>query len=300
MKTVSTKLSVMGQNKQLLAGGQALGFYSHKKPLNEFEDLEDKWLGLNRQVFSNLWAFSFEFKNLGYDLAGLPQDFLAALQGTHKSVESVYQAAKYKEPFDRQFILSLKDTKEAAYAGRGWLPLDENDYMKCVAAQVEITWVDLEKPNEDPWLEQCRQKLKEMVVRGRISKLPIKFDADGKVAVRSPVLDKSYFKETNLRVMWALLLEKFVLGDFQVESAALQKVASLRCIEGMVEVWPANTHRDEVWTDFAGEGFNTLGMMLFRLVEAVRLDSSTPSDFLRFDSFGGQLKRTQCKLIYEY
>ena len=107
-------------------------------------------------------------------------------------------------------------------------------------------------------------------------------------------------------MMWAVLFEKLPLADSEEETAVLLRVASLDDIKGMVEVWPLGSHKDDVWTDFNGEGYNTLGFLIYRMVEAIRLGFNPPlstaaTHFLCFDTSAVELKCLKlCKYMYKY
>ena len=107
--------------------------------------------------------------------------------------------------------------------------------------------------------------------------------------------------------MWAVLLEKFHLGGGACPEAAasLQAAAAQDCILGLVEVRQAGGRKDVAWTENHGHGYNVLGQMLYRMVEAIRrghwsTESPEAKLFLSFDSFGSELRSLLCKDVFEY
>ena len=290
--------SLAAKNKAIRGqpGKVALSFYSHTKYDNPAEEAEDDALGIDRRSFSNLHEEAFEFHGLGGALAGLDPAILDPFRGhTFACTEAVYQACKFANPADAAFVASRGNAKDVAAAGRGQLPLRQHELEDLTVAQRAVAWYDVEGPGASPFEERRRQGLIKALAR----RPDAVRDDKGRVAVRVAPVRPGYFDDAGLRVMWALLLEKFLLNGGNVPTAArsLRRLASTDA-EGVVEV-NRGDHVDVTWTDEHGEGFNVLGKMIHRLLEAVRREDVL-EEYLRFDSFGDSLRAQRAKDLYEY
>jgi hypothetical protein len=292
------RLSLNANNKAIRGqqGKLALSFYSHTKYDSPAEEAEDAALNIDRRSFSNLYEEAFEFQGLGGDLAGLDPAILAPFRGQRFScTEALYQACKFTHPADAAFVASREDSKDVAAAGRGQLPLRQHELRELAAAQLEVTWYDVERTGATPMEERRRRGLQKVLAR----RTDAARDDQGRVAVRVAPVRSAYFDDIGLRVMWALLLEKFLLNGGSMPTAArsLRQLATTDA-EGVVEV-NRGPHTDLTWTDERGHGFNVLGKMIHRLLEATRSEDVL-EEFLRFDAFGHSLTTQRARDLYEY
>ena len=296
----TVNLSLEAGNKALLIDDskRVLCFYSHTKYINEHEQLEDQQLELDRRSFSNLSEEAFCFKGLGCELAGV--DMSEYIDKTFESSEALYQANKFQDSRDAWFVATRPSSLEQAFAGRGQLPLLQHEVDEFEKQGVEITWYDLTIPRTGFEERRCNG-LKKML-KTRPDAL---VNEQGHVAVRIALTRAGYFEELGLRIMWAILLEKFVLGGGAAPVAArsLRAVANISYIHGIVEV-NRGCHPDPTWTDEHGEGFNILGKMLFHLVEGLRIMDERGEDdmmqHLQFHVLLPHLRGTKAKELYRY
>lgn len=123
----------------------------------------------------------------------------------------------------------------------------------------------------------------------------------GHVAVRVAPTQTGFFDDLGLRIMWAILLEKFVLngGAAPIAAANIRKLAHLSVVHGVVEA-SGGDHPDPVWTDENGYGLNTLGKMLWHMVKALRPPVAEQGNYLQVEVLQAILHTTCAKDVDEY
>ncbi len=268
------------QNKYLVGGEDvALGFYSHTRFL-ENEAAEDAGMCIDRRCRSNLYDMNLTLSGCSQALAGVSMAPMIGVPGT--SSEAFYQAMKFEQLADADFVASRSSTKEQAFAGRrGHLPLLEEEVQYFVERELPLTWVSLEdrEGDDEPTLRQ-RSALRNMVNKTRPNAVR---DSAGQVLVRIAPVRQGYFGTPGFRCMYAILLEKFLAPETdEVCHATLCNLAANPHVKGLVEVRQPDGPFDKIWTENHGDGHNMLGKMLYHLVEGLRIPS-TPEALRHLD-----------------
>ena len=265
------------QNKLLLGGGFAIGFYSHTNWLGN-ERTEDALLEINRKSLSNLQPIELYITGCADEFSEESITVQNCLGVKRKSSEAHYQACKFQNKDDSDFVALLEatdaTTKEIAFSGRrGHLPLTSNEIDYFTQKGLELAWVDLEAECDDRVATRQRSALKSMAEKTRRNM--VARDEQGRVCVRiAPVRDDYFGTDLGQRVMYSALVEKFLGPNAdKLSQQTLVNLAANPNVEALIEVRQPDGPEDEIWTDNFGTGKNMLGKMLFHLVLALRCPS---------------------------